>query len=65
MRRGILTTTYIQRWRKYIGFKTYKEIKPHYSEESEDNVVDRERDNDNNYEYVYYFIMERALARIQ
>ena len=54
---------YIQRWRKYIGLKTYREIKPHYSEESEDKVFEGERDNDDNNEYVYYFLTERASAR--
>ena len=39
--------------------KTCKEVKPHSSEESEDNVVDGDRDNDENDEYVYYFITER------
>ena len=39
--------------------KTYKEVKPHSSEESEDKVVDGDRDNDYNDEYVYYFLMER------
>ena len=48
---------------KNIGLKTYKEIKPHSSEESEDKVVDGEGDNDNNDEYVYYFLTERAPAR--
>ena len=43
--------------------KTYKEVKPHYSEESEDKVVDGERDNYDNDEYVYYFLVERATAR--
>ena len=42
--------------------KTYKEVKPHSSEESEDKVVDGDRDNDDNDEYVYYFLMERAPA---
>ena len=40
--------------------KTYKEVKLHYSEESEDQVVDREIDNDYNDECVYYFLMERS-----
>ena len=44
--------------------KTYKEVKPHSSEESEDKVVEGERDNDDNDEHVYYFLMERAPARI-
>ena len=33
-------------------FKTYKEVKPHSSEEREDMVVEGERDNDDNDEYV-------------
>ena len=44
-------------------FKTYKEIKPRSSEESKDKMVEGERDNDDNDEYVYYFLMERAPAR--
>ena len=48
-----------------LVLKTYKEVKPHSSEESEDKVVEREEDNDENDEYVYYLLMERALARIQ
>ena len=40
-----------------LALKTYKEVKPHSSEESEDQVVDRERDNDENDEYVYYLIV--------
>ena len=39
--------------------KIYKEVKPHSSEESDDKVVDGQRDNDDNDEYVYYFLMER------
>ena len=35
-------------------------MKPHSSEESEDQVVEGERDNDDNDEYVYYLLMERA-----
>ena len=34
--------------------KNYKEIKPHSSEENEDNVVEGEIYNDENDEYVYY-----------
>ena len=63
MWRGILMARYIQRWRKYIGLKTYKEIKPRSFEESEDKVVEGERDNSENDEYVYYFLMERAPVR--
>ena len=44
-------------------FKTYKEVKPHSSEEIEDKVVEGERDNDDNDEYVYCLFMERAPAR--
>ena len=43
--------------------KTYKDVKPHSSEESADKVVEGERDNYYNDEYVYYFLMERAPAR--
>ena len=43
--------------------KTYEEIKPHYLEEMEDKVVEGERHNNENDEYVYYFLMERAPAR--
>ena len=63
MCRGRLTTIYIQIWQKDFGFKTYKEVKPHYSEESEDKVVERERENYKKYEYVYYFLVDRAPAR--
>ena len=45
------------------GKKKLKEIKPHSSEESEDKVVEGEIDNDDNDEYVYYFLTERAPAR--
>ena len=45
---GRLTARYIQRWRKDIGFKTYKEIKPYSSEKSKDKVVEGEIDNDDN-----------------
>ena len=38
-------------------------IKTYSSEEIEDKVVEGERDNDDNHEYVYYFFMERAPAR--
>ena len=45
--------------------KIYKEVKSHSSEESEDKLFEGERDNYNNYEYLYYFLIERAPARIQ
>ena len=48
-----------------LVFKTYKRVKPHSSEESEDRVVERYIYNYDNDEYVYYFPMERSLARIQ
>ena len=48
-----------------LVLKTYKEIKPYSSEESEDKVVEGEIDNDDNYEYIYYFLMEIAPARSQ
>ena len=47
----------------YWFFKKNKEIKHNYSEESEDNVVEGERDNDDSDEYVYYFLMDRAPTR--
>ena len=51
---------------KYIlVFKTYKEVKLHSSEESEDQVVDGEIDNGYNDECVYYFLMEISPARSQ
>ena len=43
--------------------KTFKGVKPHYSEEIEEKVVEGDRYNDDNYEYVYYFLMDRAPAR--
>ena len=43
--------------------KTYKEVKPHSSEESEYKVVEGERDKYDNDEHVYYFLMGRAPAR--
>ena len=46
-----------------LVFKTYKEVKPHSSEESEDKVVEGERDKYDNDEYVYYFLMEKAPTR--
>ena len=46
-----------------LVLKTYKEVKPHSSEESEDNVVDGERDKYDSNENVYYYLMERAPAR--
>ena len=42
--------------------KTFKEVKNHSSEEIEDKVVEGERDNYDNDEYVYYLLMERAPA---
>ena len=42
--------------------KTYKEVKPHSSEESEDKVVEGERDKYDNDEQVYYFLLGRAPA---
>ena len=39
------------------------EVKPYSSEESEDKVVEKESDNDDNDENVYYLLMERAPAR--
>ena len=44
-------------------FKNYKEVKPHFSEESEDKVVKVDRDKYDNDEHVYYFLMGRAPAR--
>ena len=43
--------------------KTFKEVKPNSSEESEDKVVEGERDKYDNDEHVYYFLMGRAPAR--
>ena len=40
-----------------LALKNYKEVKTHSSEESEDKVVEGERDNYENDEYVYYFLM--------
>ena len=48
---------------KIYWFKNYKEVKPHYSEEIEDNLVEGEIDNDENDEYIYYFLVERAPER--
>ena len=36
-----------------LVLKTYKEVKPHSSEESEDKVVEGEIDKYDNNEYVY------------
>ena len=47
----------------YLLKKTDKEVKPHYFEESKDKVVEGEIDNDDNDEYVYYFLVERAPTR--
>ena len=46
-----------------LVLKTYKEVKPHSSEESKDKVVEGERDKYDNDEHVYYFLMGRAPAR--
>ena len=46
-----------------LVLKTYKEVKPHSSEESEDMVVEGDRDKYDNDEHVYYFLMGRAPAR--
>ena len=43
--------------------KTYKEVKPDSSEESEDKVVEGEGDNDDNDGNVYYFLTEGEPAR--
>ena len=43
--------------------KTYKEVKPHSSEESQDNVFEGEKGKYDNDENVYYFLMVRAPAR--
>ena len=45
--------------------KTYKEVKPHSSEESEDKVDEGERDKHDNHEHIYYFLMKRAPAIIR
>ena len=46
-----------------LVLETYKEVKPHSSEESEHKVVEGERDNYDNDEFVYYSLIERAPAR--
>ena len=46
-----------------LGLKTYKEVKPHSSEESEDKVVEGERGNYGNDEHVYYLLMGRSPER--
>ena len=46
-------------------YKTFKELAPHYSQGIQDKVVERERDNDDNDEYVYYSFMEIAPAKIR
>ena len=46
-----------------LVLKTYKEVKPHSAEVSEDKVVEGERDKYENDEHVYYFLMGRAPAR--
>ena len=38
-------------------------MKPYSSKEIDDNVFEGERDNDENDEYVYYLLMERASTR--
>ena len=43
--------------------KTYREVKPHSSEESEDKVVEVGIYNNDNDEYVYIFIVVRAPVR--
>ena len=43
--------------------KTYKEVKLHSSEESEDKVFEGERDKYDNDEHVYYFLMGREPTR--
>ena len=61
---GILTARYIRRQQNMLVLKIYRKINPHSSEESEDNVVEGESDKYYNDEHVYYFLMERSLARI-
>ena len=46
-------------------FKAYKEVKTHSSEEIKNKEVEGERDNDENNEYVYYFIVKIAPERSQ
>ena len=46
-----------------LVLKTYKEVKPHSSEEIKDKMVEGERDKYDNYEYLYYFLMYREPAR--
>ena len=46
-----------------LVLKTYKEVKIHSSEESEDKMVEGERDKYDNDEHVYYFFVRRAPAR--
>ena len=46
-----------------LVLKTYKEVKPHSSEEIKDKVVEGERDRYDNDEYVNYLLMERAPVR--
>ena len=40
-----------------LVLKTYKEVKPHSSEESEDKAFEGDRNNYDNDEYVYCFPM--------
>ena len=54
---------YIHRWQKHIEEKNYEELKTYSSEEIENLVVEGERDNDEDDEYLYYLLMERAHAR--
>ena len=46
-----------------LVLKTYKEVKLHSSEESEDKVVEGEIYKYDHDEYVYYFLTEIAPAR--
>ena len=48
-----------------LVLKTYKEVKPHYLEEIKGKVVEGERDNYYNNEYVYYLLTEIAPERSQ
>ena len=50
---------------KIYWLKKNKKVKPHSSEESEDKVVEVDRDKYDNDDYVYYFLMERAPERIR
>ena len=46
-----------------LVFKTYKEVKPHYSKGSKEEVVQGYIYNYDNDEYVYYFLIEREPTR--